>query len=133
MTRRDFLAGAVAVPALAGVPEVWLEAVVAPSLPARIAMPASAIGAHDALFELRTYKDRRVATQVWGRLSARGRFSTCLSDSRTLLIPFESMTARHQAWREFQADHAWQTIRDHGDASYQFSLYRRERTASMPS
>jgi len=89
-------------------------------------MPASAIGAHDALFELRTYKDRRVATQVWGRLSARGRFSTCLSDSRTLLIPFESMTARHQAWREFQADHAWQTIRDHGDASYQFSIYRPE-------
>jgi hypothetical protein len=124
MTRREFLAGVAAVPALAGGQVVWLEAFVAPSLPARIAVPAAAVGTRDAVLELRTYADPRVAAEVWGRLSACGGLLTRLPDPQSLLIRFESLAHREQTWRKFQAAPEWETIRDHHNTSYQFSLYR---------
>lgn len=120
------MAGAAAVPMGAGV--VALDAVIAPSLPARVSL-LMAPAMRDGFVELRTYTNpsadfvrglERVCKNVGASLA---RMAT---PETTIMLRFDSLRHREQFWNAVNADPEWPQLRGEFE-SYRFSVYRPAR------
>ena len=99
LTRRVFLAGTTGLCPLRR--SFVLEAIAAERMPHRIVVwgvPAS------TFFELREYG---VATAGLIRVLSRHGIRPVLAEEGRLLVPFESLAEREQAWRRVSGDREW--------------------------
>jgi hypothetical protein len=77
-----------------------------------------------SLFELRVYRSGSARLgPCLERVFPRAGIDPLLRGDLAYLIPFESLTAREQAWNSLNGDPEWTQVRGDVD-SYQFGLYR---------
>jgi hypothetical protein len=127
MRRREFLA----VAAAAAVPAtnvVALDAVIGPSLPARVSL-LMPLGMRDGFVELRTYTNPSSDFISGLERVSRNAGASLLripGPESTVILRFDSLGQREKFWNAVNADPEWARLREEFE-SYRFSVYRPAR------
>lgn len=126
MRRREFIAVLGAGAAASGA--VTLDAVIGPSLPARVSLSMPPIS-ENGFLELRTYTNPTVDfARGLERVvrNAGGSLLEMATPEPTLVLRFDSLTERERFWNGVNADPEWPRLRSEFE-SYRFTVYRLAR------